>query len=149
MAKLKEYAPAPVVELHPKPQGDIYPRGRATQQAVLAAARKSLIASGWQAFSVDEIVSKLKVSKDDLENWWESPACLAISAAIDVIEGPTVPHGLSFDIQLSRILQPVIDLAQAGDGATLLRSALLASSDDQHAGALFRKWFNSNFSPAR
>lgn len=142
---LKEYASSPVVELHPKADTDLHPRGKASRQAVLAAARKSLIASGWHGFSADEVTHGLKASREDIQNWWATPACIAIEAAIDVIESPTVPLGLTLDRQLVRIIQPIIDIAQAGDGATLLRSALLASSDDHKAGELFRKWFNSNF----
>lgn len=120
-------------------------RSEASKLAILAAAREELTEHGWRGFSPDRLAKRAKASKQTIYRWWPSIASIAVEAAIAVIEDPKYIQSETLDVRLSHFIDPIANLARVGDGAHLLRSALLAAADDAHAGEIFRHWFNSKF----
>ena len=118
-------------------------RSEASRQAILSAAREELIEHGWRAFSPDRLSRRAKASKQTVYRWWPSVAAIAIDAAISMIDEPIIKPDEPVDVQLAAFIEPFSELARVGDGAHLLRSALLAASDDPAAGEIFRTWFNN------
>lgn len=120
-------------------------RSEASKLAILAAAREELTEHGWRGFSPDRLAKRAKASKQTIYRWWPSVAAIAVEAAIAVIDEPKYVQNETLDVRMSHFIDPIANLARAGDGAHLLRSALLAAADDAHAGEVFRHWFNSKF----
>merc|ERR1711916_284977 len=120
-------------------------RSEASKLAILAAAREELTEHGWRGFSPDRLAKRAKASKQTIYRWWPSVAAIAVEAAIAVIDEPKYVQNETLDVRMSHFIDPIANLARAGDGAHLLRSALLAAADDAHAGEVFRHWFNSEF----
>ncbi|MAP94468.1 MAG: TetR family transcriptional regulator [Ponticaulis sp.] len=140
--------PTTTVPTSIKPRREGPKRSEASRQAILAAARDELVDSGWRGFSPDRLSRRAKASKQTIYRWWPSVASIAVEAAISKIDDPISAPGKPLDVQLSELLQPIARFARAGDGAHLLRSALLAAADDPHAGEVFRHWFNSRYRKA-
>ncbi|MAK59676.1 MAG: TetR family transcriptional regulator [Ponticaulis sp.] len=120
-------------------------RSEASKQAILSAAREELAESGWRNFSPDRLAKRARASKQTIYRWWPSIATIAVEAAISLIDDPVIASEKPIDVQLSQFITPIVELARVGDGAHLLRSALLAAADDSHAGEVFRGWFNGSF----
>lgn len=120
-------------------------RSESSRQAILAAARLELAEQGWRNFSPDRLSKRAKASKQTIYRWWPSIAAIAVEAALEMIEDPKVDSRAELDVALRGFINPIADLARVGDGAHLLRSALLAAADDPHAGEVFRHWFNTRF----
>ena len=118
-------------------------RSEASRQAILSAAREELIEHGWRGFSPDRLARRAKASKQTVYRWWPSVAAIAVDAAIALIEEPLIKSDQPIDVQLAAFIEPISELARVGDGAHLLRSALLAASDDAAAGEIFRNWFTA------
>jgi AcrR family transcriptional regulator len=118
-------------------------RSEASRVAILKAAREELSEHGWRNFSADRLAKRARASKQTIYRWWPSIATIAVEAALDVLEDPKSEPGADLNVQLSRLIDPFVQLARAGDGAHLLRSALLAAADDAQAGEVFREWFNT------
>lgn len=120
-------------------------RSAASKRAIFEAARSELAEGGWRQFSADRLSRRARASKQTIYRWWPSLAALAVEATLDLIEPPRVGPGVELDVQLTRFLEPLSELARKGDGAHLLRSGLLAAADDAAAGEVYRKWFNGVF----
>ena len=120
-------------------------RSESSRQAILAAARLELAEQGWRNFSPDRLSKRAKASKQTIYRWWPSIASIAVEAALEMIEDPKIAPDGDLEKALRRLIDPIADLARVGDGAHLLRSALLAAADDAHAGEVFRHWFNTKF----
>lgn len=119
-------------------------RSEASRMAILSAAREELIENGWRNFSPDRLARRARASKQTIYRWWPSVAVIAVEAATTLIEDPIVKSEQPLDVQLAAFIDPIAELARVGDGAHLLRSALLAAADDAHAGEAFRAWFNES-----
>ena len=120
-------------------------RSESSKQAILAAAREELAEQGWRNFSPDRLAKRAKASKQTIYRGWPSIAAIAVEAALETIPDPKIPPKAELDEILKQYLSPIADLARVGDGAHLLRSALLAAADDSHAGEVFRHWFNTKY----
>ena len=120
-------------------------RSEASKKAILAAARLELAEQGWRNFSPDRLSKRAKASKQTIYRWWPSIAAIAVEAALECIDDPLLKPGAELDEQLRCFIEPIAELARVGDGAHLLRSALLAAADDAHAGEVFRHWFSTRF----
>lgn len=120
-------------------------RSESSRQAILAAARDELAEQGWRNFSPDRLAKRAKASKQTIYRWWPSIASIAVEAALEMIPEPVPPKSTNLDDALRSFIDPIVSLARVGDGAHLLRSALLAAADDSHAGEIFRHWFNTYY----
>lgn len=120
-------------------------RSESSRQAILAAARLELAEQGWRNFSPDRLAKRAKASKQTIYRWWPSIAAIAVEAAIETIPDPEIKTNGELDEMLQAFINPIAELARVGDGAHLLRSALLAAADDPHAGEVFRHWFNIKY----
>lgn len=118
-------------------------RSESSRQAILIAAREELSETGWRNFSPDRLAKRARASKQTIYRWWPSVATIAVEAALDVIPDPKLPANAALDVSLRAFLEPIAHVARVGDGAHLLRSALLAAADDAEAGEVFRNWFNT------
>ncbi|WP_293611483.1 TetR-like C-terminal domain-containing protein [Ponticaulis sp.] len=136
---------SPVVDFSPRFSEEKVFRGRASRNAVMAAARDEIAHSGWREFDLARVLNKAKATEQCIAEWWATPACLVVEAVLDVVENPTVEDSLPLPEQLSRIVDPMAEMANAGQGAQLLRTAVLAAADDKEAGAIFRNHLNLNF----
>lgn len=126
----------------PAPRRQGPKRSSASKAAILKAAREELSEFGWRNFSADRLARRAQASKQTIYRWWPSIATIAVEAALEIIEPPRIEAGADLFVQLPRFIEPLASVARAGDGAHLLRSALLAAADDAHAGEVFREWFN-------
>ncbi|MFC6198103.1 TetR/AcrR family transcriptional regulator [Ponticaulis profundi] len=120
-------------------------RSEASRMAILSAAREELKEQGWRNFSPDRLSKRAKASKQTIYRWWPSVASIAVEAALEDIDLPAIDPKLDLAEQLQAFVEPIVDIARVGDGAHLLRSALLAAADDPQGGEIFRNWFNTNF----
>jgi AcrR family transcriptional regulator len=120
-------------------------RSESSRQAILAAAREELAEQGWRNFSPDRLAKRAKASKQTIYRWWPSIAAIAVEAALEMVPDPKTRDGAPLDETLRSFIDPIAGLARVGDGAHLLRSALLAAADDAHAGEVFRHWFNTQY----
>ncbi len=120
-------------------------RSESSRQAILAAAREELAEQGWRNFSPDRLAKRAKASKQTIYRWWPSIAAIAVEAAIETVPEPQITPGAPVEDVLRALLEPITHMARVGDGAHLLRSALLAGADDAHGGEVFRQWFNNTY----
>ena len=134
---------SPEMDKPPRREGP--KRSEASKQAILKAAREELIEQGWRGFSPDRLAKRARASKQTIYRWWPSIASIAVEAAISRVEDPIIVSNQPIDAQMASFIKPISELARVGDGAHLLRSALLAAADDAQAGEVFRQWFNAHF----
>ncbi|MCA8904841.1 MAG: TetR/AcrR family transcriptional regulator C-terminal ligand-binding domain-containing protein, partial [Hyphomonas sp.] len=73
--------------------------------------------------------------------WWPSIGAMCVDAALALI--PDAPDG-GRDPQerITALIVPLEATARTGNGHAVLRGALLAAADDQHAGEVWRAWMN-------
>lgn len=119
-------------------------RSEASRLAVQNAALTELTRSGWRNFSVDRVAKEAKASKQTIYRWWPTPACLVVEAAIEKLPKPQDPN-TELKARIVSILSPLIDSIKAGNGAHMWRGVLLAASDDEQAGEIFRNWLTETY----
>ena len=120
-------------------------RSESSRQAILEAAREELIEHGWKHFSPDRLAKRAKASKQTIYRWWPSIATIAVEAGLEPLASPASPRASDLQASIEALLRPISEMARVGNGAHLLRSALLAAADDASAGETFRHWFNSTY----
>ena len=119
-------------------------RSLASKHAVEQAALRELAEHGWRSFSVDRVARTAHASKQTIYRWWPRPAMLVVEAAISQLASAQDVQGSPSE-KIAAIVKPLIDAVREGDGAHLWRGVLLAASDDDDAGEIFREWMAKTF----
>ena len=116
-------------------------RSEESRAAILEATRTELAENGWRGFSVDAVAKRASASKQTIYKWWPSIGAMCVDAALALI--PDAPDG-GRDPQerITALIVPLEATARTGNGHAVLRGALLAAADDQHAGEVWRAWMN-------
>ncbi|HPE46944.1 MAG TPA: TetR/AcrR family transcriptional regulator [Hyphomonas sp.] len=116
-------------------------RSEESRAAILEATRIELAENGWRGFSVDAVAKRASASKQTIYKWWPSIGAMCVDAALALI--PDAPDG-GRDPQerITALIVPLEATARTGNGHAVLRGALLAAADDQHAGEVWRAWMN-------
>lgn len=116
-------------------------RSEESRAAILEATRAELAESGWRTFSVDAVAKRASASKQTIYRWWPSIGAMCVDAALALV--PDSPDG-GRDPQerIATLIVPLEAAARTGNGHAVLRGALMAAADDQHAGEAWRAWMN-------
>ena len=114
-------------------------RSDASKAAILEATREEMAENGWRGFSVDGVARRASASKQTIYRWWPSIGAMCIDAALALV--PDAPDGgRDPEERITALIIPLEAAARTGQGHAVLRVALLAAADDQHAGEAWRAW---------
>lgn len=110
---------------------------------ILQVTRDELAESGWRKFSVDKVSRTAKSSKQTIYRWWPSISNMCLEAALDTIPKAT-QTGRDPEERIAEIIAPLEIAIRNGAGHDILRSAIIAASDDAAAGETWRAWLKDN-----
>lgn len=114
-----------------------------SRAAILQATREEMAESGWRKFSVDKVSRRAKASKQTIYRWWPAIGNMCIEAAVELIPDRS-KLGRDPVERIAALIQPLEDTTRLGSGHTVLRTAMIAASDDKDAGETWRTWMKDN-----
>ena len=114
-----------------------------SRAAILQATREEMAENGWRKFSVDKVSRKAKASKQTIYRWWPAIGNMCIEAALELVPERS-KLGRDPIERISALLQPLEDVTRHGSGHAVLRTAMIAASDDKDAGETWRAWMKDN-----
>lgn len=114
-----------------------------SRAAILQATREEMAENGWRKFSVDKVSRKAKASKQTIYRWWPAIGNMCIEAALELVPERS-KLGRDPAERISALLQPLEDVTRHGSGHAVLRTAMIAASDDKDAGETWRAWMKDN-----
>lgn len=119
-------------------------RSQASKSAILQATREELAEHGWRSFSVDKLAKRARASKQTIYRWWPSIGGLCVDATLPLLPERAVPSSNDPVDQIAQHILPIETAARIGNQGLILRAALLAASDNQEAGGIWRDWLKEN-----
>ncbi len=114
-----------------------------SRAAILQATREEMAENGWRKFSVDKVSRKAKASKQTIYRWWPAIGNMCIEAALELVPQRS-KLGRDPTERISALLQPLEEVTRHGSGHAVLRTAMIAASDDKDAGETWRAWMKEN-----
>ncbi len=110
-----------------------------SRAAILQATRDEMAESGWRKFSVDKVSRRARASKQTIYRWWPAIGNMCIEAAVELIPDRS-KLGRDPVERIAALIQPLEDATRLGSGHAVLRTAMIAASDDKDAGETWRNW---------
>jgi AcrR family transcriptional regulator len=114
-----------------------------SRAAILQATREEMAENGWRKFSVDKVSRKAKASKQTIYRWWPAIGNMCIEAAVDLVPAAS-KLGRDPLERIAALVQPLEDATRHGSGHAVLRTAMIAASDDKDAGETWRNWMKEH-----
>lgn len=114
-----------------------------SRAAILQATREEMAENGWRKFSVDKVSRKAKASKQTIYRWWPAIGNMCIEAALELIPRRS-ELGRDPTERIAALLKPIESVTRQGSGHAVLRTAMIAASDDKDAGETWRTWMKDN-----
>jgi len=114
-----------------------------SRTAILRATREEMAENGWRKFSVDKVSRKAKASKQTIYRWWPAIGNMCIEAAIELVPAAS-KLGRDPIERISALIQPLEEATRLGSGHAVLRTAMIAASDDKDAGETWRAWMKEH-----
>ncbi|MEO0608492.1 MAG: TetR-like C-terminal domain-containing protein [Pseudomonadota bacterium] len=114
-----------------------------SRAAILQATREEMAENGWRKFSVDKVSRKAKASKQTIYRWWPAIGNMCIEAALELVPQRS-QLGRDPTERISALIKPLEDVTRLGSGHAVLRTAMIAASDDKDAGETWRAWMKDN-----
>ena len=119
------------------------PRSEKSKKSILKATSNLLLHMSVQELSIEAIAKKAKVGKTTIYRWWPAIGNMCIEAAVELVPAAS-KLGRDPVERIAALIQPLEETTRQGSGHAVLRTAMIAASDDKDAGETWRNWMKEH-----